>query len=573
VLPVAKTAKAWTPAGRAAGTGLAVLLDRLSPGDDEELKRLLSGVEANPREADTDGHLQLEGLAGLLDELAKRGRLSDDVRVRSTIPSERLASSLAFFGSKTQDARSRAALEVSMEPSDVAQALVQAATSDNSADVPAALDVLLSRRERVDLGAVASGCIDWLTQQDPTSEEQARVLLGAIDRARRAGFADSLTPAADDGTLMNLVGSASANNWLRQAADASMLHLVAQPGIGSPAVARQVAAGVQLTRSVMADPSADPPFTSAQHDWLAAHPDEAFDLLLRVSAADSAFQPWVDQQLLGLQEASVLVVSPAQYLAAWPELLRILGRDGFGDVTRDFLSRAANRKALIAGSQDPALALAVLSAAPSESYAPQLQAWASGIIKNTSSADWQAALGNPAGAPVLDLASEVSGWEGASLNPPGLSDALHSHFPALAAGEGAWQPDADVFARLTSLLSAAARKSVASQLCAALEGRDGQVAPGLFATYGTFLAGERDFRRHQKLPNFLERAVAQNEWDSVQWIVSLAKQHDDTLRSDEQKDATEYLRTRVKEKLSELASAEEGEIPPALSSLSELLEP
>ena len=101
-----------------------------------------------------------------------------------------------------------------------------------------------------------------------------------------------------------------------------------------------------LITRVMTDPTVDPEVASAQTEWLVAHSREAFGLFRRVSAANPAFQPWVDHQLLGLHSASALVISSDEYLAAWSEVLRILGSDGFGAATRDLLKRAPNRTAL-----------------------------------------------------------------------------------------------------------------------------------------------------------------------------------------------------------------------------------
>jgi hypothetical protein len=569
VLPVARKIQSWALSGSEAGAGLAVLLDSLSSNDDKVLARLLGRVEAKPREVDTDGRLHLEGLAGLLDALGKRGRADESVRVQIEIPPERIATSVAFFGSKTEDARSRAGLELSIGPTDVAHALVEAATSESFADVPAALEVLLIRPERVDLGTLASGCIEWLKEQDPGSEGQLSVLLGVVDRARQAGH-EILAPAAQDGTLMHVVGVASANEWSREAADASMLHLLAEPGLGTPAEVRQASAGTDLIRGTLTDPSGAPEIVSAQLGWLQAHADEAVDLLLRVSEADSSFQPWVDSQLDGLDGASALVVLPSQFLQAWPDLQRVLGEDRFGQLLKKLLSTRANRKAITAGSADPDLAIVTLAASAGEKYVKEIQGWAEGILKDTSSADWQAVLLSPDGGPILKLALEVADGADAPVDPPGLSDALHAHSQALAAGETAWQPDAETFGKLTSTLGAGARKVVASQLSASLEGRDGKVGSGLFATYGTFLASEQEFRTHAKLPNFIERAVAHDEWDSVEWIVGLSRDHADTLQTKGRKEEIKHLRTRVVEKLGELSEAE-SEPPEALTALSELL--
>jgi hypothetical protein len=72
--PLANQTTQWRLQARDSGMGLAILLNRVSGGDDERLTNLLSRVAPSPVEADTEGHGQLEGVAGLLDELTNLGR-------------------------------------------------------------------------------------------------------------------------------------------------------------------------------------------------------------------------------------------------------------------------------------------------------------------------------------------------------------------------------------------------------------------------------------------------------------------------------------------------------------------
>ena len=110
---------------------------------------------------------------------------------------------------------------------------------------------------------------------------------------------------------------------------------------------------------------------------------------------------------------------------------------------------------------------------------------------------------------------------------------------------------------------------LASQLCAELEGRDGQIGAALFTTYGPFLAGEKAFRTHAKLPNVVERLVAHDNWDAVQWVADVAEQHSDMLEPDGRENEIAHLADRVKEKLEEFG--EDNEPPDALRKLSDLL--
>ncbi len=570
--PLVRTLQSWRLAGRETGVGLAILFDGMSSGDESTPPRLLTRVAPAAGEADTDGHLQLQGVAGLADELVRRGRADDSVRILVDLPAARMITSLAFFGTQVKQERSRALLQLSSTPAEVAEAFVEAATSDSIQDVQPALDVLMSRPDRIDLDALGSGCAAWLGENEPASAEQLAVQLSVVDLARRSGSPEEiLGAAADDGTLMHLVSLANKSGWLAQAADASMLHLTVRPNLPDPQATREAAAGAQIVRQSLGDPSLNPEIVAWQLAWLQTHSGEAFDLLTQV-AAEATFQLWVDHQLQGLSEASTLIVSADQYLQQWLRLRAALPGDGFGELTRNLFDKAGARKTILAGSADPALALIALEAIPESGndYSADVRTWASGIVKDASATNWQTALATPADDPILSLAVALAGTAEAPSDPPGLSDALHSHFQALATGVAAWQPDSATFAKLTSLLGVSARKVLASELCAELEGRDGSVGSDLFTTYGIFLAGEPAFRSHAKLPNFIGRAVAHDEWGSVQWIVEVAQKHADTLQPKNRKEEIEHLQAKVSEKLTELSDA--GTEPPAaLTALSGLL--
>jgi hypothetical protein len=79
-------------------------------------------------------------------------------------------------------------------------------------------------------------------------------------------------------------------------------------------------------------------------------------------------------------------------------------------------------------------------------------------------------------------------------------------------------------------------------LCAELEGRDGQVGPELFPTYGEFLGGEKGFRSHPKLPNVIERFVARDQWPVVAWFVELAERENDAFNETGRRDEMNHLR-------------------------------
>lgn len=564
-----RTQQSWRLDGRETGVGLAILFDGMSSADENVPPEMFARVVPTPGQADTDGRLQLQGMAGFADELIKRGRSAELLRIRIEIPIDRLPASLAFFGGETSVAGSRAALELGITPSEVAQSLLQAASAGNAGEADQALEVLLTRPERVDLAALALGCADWLRGQDPAGVEQLTTLLNVLDVARRSIPPENvLGTVADDGTLMNVVCVAKLNGWHEQAAEASMLHLLVRPALPEPQATRQAAQGVQFVRSVLANPAADPPLSGAQLDWLETHSDEAVDFLLPIASA--GFPAWSDHQLRELASKSALVVSSQQYLENWQVLHRALGEEAFTSITAALLRGEANRREIISGTSEPTIIATALAAGeqePNDEYVDEVRAWASTVVKGASAADWQTVLGNANGGSLVDIALLLSGTTHAPTDPLGLADALHVHFRALAAGEAVWQPDAATFRSLTGLLNGPARKVLASQLCAELEGLGGTVGAGLFPTYGEFLAAERAFRTHTKLPNLIDRLVAKGEWHGVEWIVETAEAHPDTLAPKGREDEIKHLKNRVSEKIAELGD----ESPEELKRLSALL--
>lgn len=571
LLPLAQAGEGWVLSGPETGSGLAVLLDDLSAGDDSRLGELLGRIQPAAHEADSDGQLQLRGVAALSDELFKRGRSPDAIRISVALPPDRLVASIAFFGAQASDKRSWGALEIQSPAGDVTQALVTASTTDGFRGVPQALDVLLARPERIDLSTLAEGCAEWLRAEDSTSPEQLGTVLRNLDIAREATSPEAaLGPIADDGTLMHAFEFARSSGWYEQAGEASMLHLVARPSFPDPVASRQSAAGVQSLRNVLADPTADPQVSTQQSAWLEQHGAGAFELVMQLTSASTASQAWTDYQLRDLASRSALIVSPQQYLDNWALLNRALETEGFNTLTATLLRDPKSRAEITSGTSDAQLVSTVLEGLgeSDEEYGAEIRAWASTVVMAASESDWQAAMADPSGGPLLRLAVGLAETPEAPSDPPGLDNALHTHFQAVATGEPSWQTDGATLLRLAGLLGAPARRSRASELCAWLEGRDGDVAAELFTAYGDFLASERQFRIHPKLPNFVERLVARGEWDGVQWIVETAEAHKDMLQPTNRKAEIEHLRNKVNEKLSEF---EDEEPPAALSRLSELL--
>ena len=554
--PVARSTDTWVLDGRESGIGLATLLDGLSTGDDGALSLSLARLVPEAREPDSDGSRQLAGLAGLADELARLGRDPSSLRGRLEIPAERLTRSVAFFGTQVHRTESNGMLELSATPVEVAEAVVASATGDAHRDAEMALETLMiGRPERVSIESVGTGCLKWLTESEPSSQEPLAAVLRLIDRARReGGLAEALGGAADDGTLMDVVAVATRNDWNAEGAAASMLHLVVRPTMEEVEVLRQSALGMQSVRQALADPSTETSLTAAQLGWLKDHATEAFGVLMRIGEAGSS-QAWVDRQLTDLFEASALVTSADEYISSWDYLANVLGDAGFTGYTRGVLDDAASRAQIIDRCDDPvliAVALRASSLGEEAQYAADLDAWASKTVKAASTDQWDAALQSPAeDDALLEIALGLSGTKDAPSDPAGLKDALHRHFQALANGEAVWQPDGETFAKLANLLGKAARGVLASQLCASLEGKDGQIGTGVFSTYGPFLGGEEGFRKHEKLPNIVERLVAHDDLGAIEWFVELATSHPDTFAPEGREAEIGNLSRKVSEKLLE----------------------
>jgi len=567
--PLTLNTKLWHVQGRDSGSGLAILLNRVTGGDDERLTELLGRLAGSPLDADTEGHGQLEGVGGLVDELTDLGRAGDGVRVTVDIPAARLVDSLALLRTQTKGLKSTRMVELAATPVEVAAALVEAAGLNRVPEAKSTLDMLMLRPERISLEELAAGSLTWLRANEPAAKDQLALFLDWLDKARLALDAEAvLGAAADDGTLMHLVAVAVSNGWYSEAAAASMLHLVLRPELPEPTQARQSASGVATVRQALAGP-APAELVEAQRDWLTDHKREAFELV--ASIAKGTAQPWVDQQMRSLSDANALPTSTGQFLANWEYLRRVLGEERFLRHTRQLLDRDASRERILAGFKDPLLALDVLAACSSDepaSYLSEVEGAAARLVRDASAEDWQAALTSIETQPLIGLAVRLSGTKSAAANPAGLQDGLHAHFKALAAEEEAWQTDGATFAKLTRLLSARARRVLASQLCAELEGRDGQVGPELFPTYGEFLGGETGFRSHSKLPNVIERFVARDQWGIVSWFVELAKREPEAVAPAGRLDEMEHLKESVAEKLRTVGD----EAPEELKQLAALLE-
>lgn len=576
--PLAATVPSWSLAGAETGRGLAFLIDGLSTGDDAALANLLRKVDAKPQAFDENGQLQLDAFIALAEQLRlpSRGQslgpvrdvlVSHGRRVELAIPPDRLVESLAYLATKAPNDAVWSALHLPIPAPDVADVFAGVAVSDNFQQVQQALDVLMVYPARVDLDALATKCLDWLRQQDPPSPEKLTCLLYVVDVARQAGRGqDAIGAAADDGTFMHLVSLSERQAWHVEAASASMLQLAVRPRFPEPQQGREAPSGTQILRETLTNPASHPDLVTAQFDWLVRRASEAEKLLIPV-ATTQEFVPWANQQFQRLEAAGTLLISPDQYLANWKYFRGLFEEDGFAQLVTRIFSDEKSRHAIVQGSQDPGIALATLRATQDKAYAASIRSWSKGIIEGSTGDSWRAALADPTCGDLPQLALQLVGTKEAPRNLPALQDALHTHFQSMAAGEAVWQPDGVEFEKLTELLAGHARRTLAGQLCAELEGRGGDIAPALFATYGTFLAGEKNFRIHAALPNVVERLVANSGWEGVAWFAEVAEHHRDAFQVKNREAQMASVRDRVTEKL-----AESGVGPPeALTRLADVL--
>jgi hypothetical protein len=572
VLPIAQSNAKWSLSGRESGAGLAVLLDQISSSDDAALHELLMRIDSAPLEADVDGHLQLLGVAALAESLLGRGRPSDAITVQVEVAASELVARLAFLSAQAPQT-AWAAIRLLLSSADAAAAMLNSVTaSDVTSDTAQAFAVLLARPENVDLAALTSGCAQWVREQDPSSAAQLALLLDVFEEGSSRLESDAtLAGLASDGSLMHMVSLAQRNDWITEAARCQMLHLRLHPDFPAVPATREAAQGQAITTQSLADPNANPALTDAQAVWLNSHRDDAFGLLMELYEGPAS-PVWVDEHIRRLDEDSALKVSAPQFVSYWRTLSRALGKRF--DALARALTRAQRGRQAITKSSDAAFALSVLSAVDASEEAPdyiaELVQWASQIIVGVPQADWEAGLLQAEGSPLLELANAVAGRPGTAGAVPNLASALHRHHQSLMSGEDVWMPDADRFASITRLIGGPARKAEASAVCADLEGKDGVVDPSFFKTYGKFLQDERSFRTHQKLPYFIERAVAADEWESVSGIVDLAKRHSDTVDESHRQDELQHLKTSVASKIAEL-KANDIDPPMALHDLANLL--
>jgi hypothetical protein len=554
--PLVEQTTAWRLQGRESGTGLALVMDRASTGNSERLEERLRRVATSPVEADTEGHGYLEGIAGLVDELDRLGRAGENIGLTLALAPATVVDSVEYLMGQLERPHSHRLLTIGGSSADLAAALVNAAGAGRVATAGNVLGFLARRQGRLSMPDVAGHAVTWLRANEPASQEQLALFLNWLDRARLSAGAEAVLAApADDGTLLHLVYVASANSWWEEAAAASMLHLAVRPELpDTPAVSRNSASGLATLRQAI-QTLAPAEFVSAQLAWLQGHPKEAFQFAARVGNGPGA-AGWAAQQFRSLADAGALVTSQGDLLKNWAYLRRVLGDGDFLKHVREMLDRDSARGAILSGIASPSQALDAITASEMGGQAPYLaEAEGAGarVLSSASSADWESAFKSSATEPLLSLSLRLTRSSVAPKSPSGLQEAIHAHFSELADdadGEAdLWHPDGSTFEDITRLLNAPARKVLASQFCAELEGRDGLVGPHLLQTYGDFLAGETGFRSHPKLPNVAERFLARDDWRFVGWFVELVREHPDAIDEKGRKEEMQHFREKVGEKL------------------------
>jgi hypothetical protein len=572
LLPIAEAVDPWAVSGRETGEGLGRLMVTLTWDRDHELpRRWLSRLQPAAREADETGAQHIAGLAALADELEYWGLVENsDLRLPVSIPSDRLAVTLANFRPGSPEPRVCALLKLDLEPAAVAKAIAQSAATDQHDSAIRALEVLLAREDQLDLGVLATVALEWLRNQDAPHPGPLEALLRCVEvGAAHPDGASALRAAANDGTLLQAFFVAIANNWWTAAALTSLLQLRMQPTDGPGPQLRSSAQGAQLLNQILTNPSSLPELMAAQTEALKDNEADPVSLVLAVSSEPS-YRPWADVQLAAVVGGSCADVSAEALLSNWPTLRAVLGEEQFVGLTGQLIRDTDKRQSLTANLVAPAVATAAirsLQLEPPAGRPSEVWTWGRRTVREAAESSWRSALANEAGGSLLELALIVETEGKGPRDTPELGTALRSHFESLADGQPVWHPDGDTMENLTGLLSDTSLRTLAIEACAILTGRDGPVGRYLLPTYGQVLRGQQAFRSHSRLPSLIERFVASDDADSLRWIVETAETHDDTLSGLGRQDEINSLIARVDTKIAESI----GQVPEDLQRLRDLL--
>ncbi len=430
--------------------------------------------------------------------------------------------------------------------------IVDHVTTKDAMQALRAVEVLVSRRDQVDAGAVERGIGNWLNE-DVSDQVRLEATLGIIDLVAADRPNDEpLGQLATDGTLMHYFWRTANNQWNAAAALASMLYLEVRSSTFTPTVNRDSGAGIDRLREALTNPPGHIGLVAAQGEWLARHESRAVPLLLERLAEDASISPWVKEQLKGLFAARSLRLTAEQFINNRSLLIEALGDSDYEIVLRSELQDVTKLPKILAEIKDPSFALTALMLEGFDELngKDQIEELARNTVGAATKDEWLSELSGPAGGPLIDLAIASGERQLVNRTPSGLSDALLDHAVMLADGQSVWAPTSAVFSGLVALLDDSARTTLAVQVAVKLEARD-QVNSQLFEVYGDFLAGEQLFRTHNDLPLVVERLVNHDNWDGVQWFATIASTYSDTFSSPGSQAFVDNLKRVVGEKCEE----------------------
>ena len=365
---------------------------------------------------------------------------------------------------------------------------------------------------------------------------------------------DVVGTAADDGTLMHYLSRAVTSNWMPAAGRASMLYLLVRAPSNEPTATREASAGVQLLRQVLSSPATNEALVSAQLSWLTANSGTAGALVLKL--AETSTDPWVVAQLKALWDAGALRLSPDELSKNWSVVRRALGT-AFESLLASLMSESQSRQTLLESVEGEAeFVLDVVQALDTQDGVPkpartQIFDWAARVVAQASREVWLESFHAASGGPLVALVSALTSAKAKVPTVTHLDDAVHDFAREVQDGQTGWRPTGADFWSLVSRLDAPARSTVASQLCAELEGRD-SVDPAFFAVYGEFLKKEKSFREHEKLFSVVERFLTRGDEEALAFFADLAKAQPAAFRRKGREDSFDHLKRKLNEKLEEL---------------------
>ncbi|HUW87438.1 MAG TPA: P-loop NTPase fold protein [Candidatus Paceibacterota bacterium] len=547
---IARKVSSWTLDGSASGVGLALIFSKLKPDGPSlaDLIAKISPISVNPNPVESEAYFL--GFVGFLSAMTHDFFPNDLFEVPIQFPTVNLVLHVSRLLELVSDTTDLSRVQIQNTPEEIARALVDSLQDDQIQGLETALRWLLNLGGKIDLAVLQLGLTQALDARAIDSKDKIVSSIKLMEEVSLETNTDQfLRPLAESGALLHLTSVTSGNDFFDLMAKVTLLHLIATPSMTETVLCGDSRSGKQILEQVLLYPANNTQVIAEQSLWLSEHSDKAFLILQSVRPY---FPLWVSSLMHDLARLSSLVISADQYLSHLEYLRSEFIPSELDSISRHLFVMQTSRLYIMSNSSDIELAISALRISQSEpDIGLEIREWAKEIVLGLKATDWEVALLNPEGAPLLTLAVLLADTDESPLNPTGLPSALHLHFDRLAEGSAVWHPAPEIFVKITSLLPSASRQVIAQELCSKLQPLDGEVPSELLLTYQIFLGSEKKFRTHLALPHLIERAVSKQQWGTVQWIVELADRYKDTLQTSRGSDGMEHLKVTVKEKLGE----------------------